>query len=215
MASVFYKIFQLTEFRLTEFVCIKRQLSLKPRPPPPSNSSDPDGNICDRPTPSCNSQDKFRTIDGTCNNLYRPFAGSINTKFARFCPAEYPDGEGDEFFGMEAIDFRSDDQQVAGNTATGRRRRRDVGDLEEDDGFAFGMEAIDFRSDDRQVAGNTATATGRRRRRDVGDLEEDDGFAFGDLEEDLEETELGRAVQEEEGRSHYYRPRNTCDQVGI
>ena len=35
---------------------------------------------------------KFRTIDGTCNNLLRPLIGASNTQFRRVLPAQYEDG---------------------------------------------------------------------------------------------------------------------------
>ena len=35
---------------------------------------------------------KFRTIDGTCNNLLRPLQGASNTEFKRILPSQYEDG---------------------------------------------------------------------------------------------------------------------------
>ena len=35
---------------------------------------------------------KFRSIDGTCNNLLRPLLGAANTQFRRVLPAQYEDG---------------------------------------------------------------------------------------------------------------------------
>ena len=35
---------------------------------------------------------KFRSIDGTCNNLFRPLIGAANTQFRRVLPAQYEDG---------------------------------------------------------------------------------------------------------------------------
>ena len=35
---------------------------------------------------------KFRSIDGTCNNLLRPLLGAANTEFRRVLPAQYEDG---------------------------------------------------------------------------------------------------------------------------
>ena len=35
---------------------------------------------------------KFRSIDGTCNNLLRPLLGAANTQFRRILPAQYEDG---------------------------------------------------------------------------------------------------------------------------
>ena len=34
---------------------------------------------------------KFRTINGTCNNLLRPLIGASNTQFRRILPAQYED----------------------------------------------------------------------------------------------------------------------------
>ena len=35
---------------------------------------------------------RFRTIDGTCNNLLRPLVGASDTEFRRILPAQYEDG---------------------------------------------------------------------------------------------------------------------------
>lgn len=40
---------------------------------------------------SCNSNSRFRTIDGTCNNLANPSWGSVGDKFLRLVPADYGD----------------------------------------------------------------------------------------------------------------------------
>ena len=40
----------------------------------------------------CNRASKYRSFDGTCNNLNYPLYGSINTPYQRFLPAEYADG---------------------------------------------------------------------------------------------------------------------------
>ena len=39
----------------------------------------------------CDEDAKYRTINGTCNNLKNPEFGSINTKFERLIPADYGD----------------------------------------------------------------------------------------------------------------------------
>lgn len=40
---------------------------------------------------NCNENARFRTIDGTCNNLERPLWGSVGDKFLRLEPADYGD----------------------------------------------------------------------------------------------------------------------------
>lgn len=42
----------------------------------------------------CPTNDKFRTIDGTCNNLNNPVLGSAPRAFNRLVPARYFDSEG-------------------------------------------------------------------------------------------------------------------------
>jgi hypothetical protein len=50
---------------------------------------------CNRkPTPSCPSNDQYRTIDGTCNNLNNPLFGSAPTGLTRLLPAKYFDPDG-------------------------------------------------------------------------------------------------------------------------
>ncbi|XP_060868860.1 chorion peroxidase-like isoform X2 [Metopolophium dirhodum] len=44
------------------------------------------------PSVTCNSTSKYRTIDGTCNNLEHPLWGSTNTPYIRLGPAYYDDG---------------------------------------------------------------------------------------------------------------------------
>ena len=46
-----------------------------------------------RPRMSCPDQgSRFRTIDGSCNNLQRPELGQINTALQRIIPPKYGDG---------------------------------------------------------------------------------------------------------------------------
>ncbi|XP_067126718.1 eosinophil peroxidase-like [Centruroides vittatus] len=40
----------------------------------------------------CNISSKFRTIDGSCNNILKPFLGKTNEVFDRLIPATYEDG---------------------------------------------------------------------------------------------------------------------------
>ena len=60
--------------------------------------------------PNCSATDKFRSIDGTCNNLEYPSRGAANTAFKRLQPAEYEDGI------SLPVGY---DQQVNGNPFTG------------------------------------------------------------------------------------------------
>ncbi len=40
---------------------------------------------------ACDPQSKYRTYDGTCNNLNKPLEGSANTPYSRFLPPAYDD----------------------------------------------------------------------------------------------------------------------------
>lgn len=40
----------------------------------------------------CNARDKYRTIDGTCNNLRRPWWGAANSAHVRLMQPYYEDG---------------------------------------------------------------------------------------------------------------------------
>lgn len=44
----------------------------------------------------CDFKSSYRTIDGSCNNIYNPKWGAINQPFLRLLPAEYFDGK--QFF---------------------------------------------------------------------------------------------------------------------
>ena len=43
---------------------------------------------------SCPLNPRFSTIDGTCNNIFRPTEGASNTGFTRLLPAQYFDADG-------------------------------------------------------------------------------------------------------------------------
>lgn len=42
--------------------------------------------------PLCNPRDRYRTMDGSCNNLQSPLWGKTNTQYARIMPPSYSDG---------------------------------------------------------------------------------------------------------------------------
>jgi hypothetical protein len=41
----------------------------------------------------CNPRARYRSFDGSCNNLQQPGWGSVNTALVRLLPAAYQDGE--------------------------------------------------------------------------------------------------------------------------
>ena len=41
---------------------------------------------------TCNSTDKYRSYDGTCNNLVNPLIGAANVPYVRLLPPAYQDG---------------------------------------------------------------------------------------------------------------------------
>ncbi|XP_033741727.1 chorion peroxidase-like [Pecten maximus] len=47
---------------------------------------------CPFTNPQCNSRSKYRTIDGSCNNLENPLWGRASTPYERFLPPAYGDG---------------------------------------------------------------------------------------------------------------------------
>jgi len=49
------------------------------------------GNVC-APRPDCSGDQKFRTMDGTCNSLTNPLRGSKNSPYLRLLPPAYGDG---------------------------------------------------------------------------------------------------------------------------
>ena len=44
-------------------------------------------------TPSCDAHSKYRTIDGSCNNLQHPKWGQAETAFLRLLVPDYGDGK--------------------------------------------------------------------------------------------------------------------------
>merc|ERR1719430_2422976 len=50
-----------------------------------------EGNVC-TPRPDCSGDQKFRTMDGTCNSLTNPLRGSKNSPYLRLLPPAYGDG---------------------------------------------------------------------------------------------------------------------------
>jgi len=50
-------------------------------------------NICDKSGLECDSSSRYRTFDGTCNNLQNPALGSVNSPYRRLLPPAYGDGD--------------------------------------------------------------------------------------------------------------------------
>ncbi|CAG9762637.1 unnamed protein product [Ceutorhynchus assimilis] len=50
------------------------------------------GSICSPPPSPCNNASKYRSLDGTCNNLEHPKWGASYTIYTRLLPANYADG---------------------------------------------------------------------------------------------------------------------------
>lgn len=52
-----------------------------------------DKNVCQpNPRMNCNFSAKYRTIDGSCNNIAHPFWGRTNSGLGRVLPPRYSDG---------------------------------------------------------------------------------------------------------------------------
>ncbi|KAI8437925.1 hypothetical protein MSG28_010605 [Choristoneura fumiferana] len=59
---------------------------------PPTNGSFPEPPYCGDTTPVCPSS-KYRSLDGSCNNLAQPLRWGVSrTPFRRVLPADYGDG---------------------------------------------------------------------------------------------------------------------------
>ena len=42
--------------------------------------------------PKCDGNSRYRSIDGTCNNLHYPHRGAVSAPFRRLLPSNYADG---------------------------------------------------------------------------------------------------------------------------
>ncbi|XP_028026294.1 chorion peroxidase-like [Bombyx mandarina] len=51
-----------------------------------------DGPFCPKPPQCPDTQSRYRSIDGECNNLANPTWGAVNTGFERLLPPDYSDG---------------------------------------------------------------------------------------------------------------------------
>ena len=71
---------------------------------------------CSGVDPQCDSSAQFRTINGNCNNLKRPYWGAMSTPFSR----EIPVGE----YNPKSDITISDGTGVDGGDYTGRSDRR-------------------------------------------------------------------------------------------
>lgn len=60
-------------------------------PPPLGSGNDPATQTCGLAPPFC-TESKYRSIDGSCNNLYRPSWGMGQTPYGRLTPYNYADG---------------------------------------------------------------------------------------------------------------------------
>lgn len=54
----------------------------------------------------CNPRARYRSFDGSCNNLQQPGWGSVNTALVRLLPAAYQDGERRAFRRPVPVDER-------------------------------------------------------------------------------------------------------------
>lgn len=61
-------------------------------PPPLGTGQDPAAQTCGLAPPFC-TKSRYRSIDGTCNNLQRPAWGIPQTPYGRLVPYNYADGE--------------------------------------------------------------------------------------------------------------------------
>lgn len=62
-----------------------------PQPPAPPTTQDPSTLGCGTPPLGCPNT-KYRSLDGSCNNLQNPIWGTPNTRYNRLLPANYADG---------------------------------------------------------------------------------------------------------------------------
>ena len=80
---------------------------------------------CQNTKVKCNKKDKFRSIDGVCNNLAKPYLGAANSKMGRIFEAEYFDCKGtpkggydDESFLQNSFVIQRDKQEPNYNATT-------------------------------------------------------------------------------------------------
>lgn len=73
--------------------------NIQPQQPgvPGATASDPSGMGCGTPPASCPST-RYRSYDGSCNNLRNPVWGTPNTPYTRLLPANYGDGKFEKKF---------------------------------------------------------------------------------------------------------------------
>ncbi|CAH2085472.1 unnamed protein product [Euphydryas editha] len=74
------------------FSALRLPVGLGNPPPPLGSGQDPATQSCGLIPPFC-VKSRYRTIDGSCNNLLRPTLGTPQTPYARLVPYKYGDGQ--------------------------------------------------------------------------------------------------------------------------